>query len=238
MTGTAAPDGTAREVPFTLPSGEEAAALYLEPPVPRVLLVLGHGAGAGMSHPFLEALARALAERSIATLRYPFPFTARGDRRPDPPASLEATVRAAMETAHALAPHLPLFAGGKSLGGRMTSRAEATAPLGVRGLVFVGFPLHPAKRPGTARAAHLPRVPVPMLFLQGTRDALADLDLLRPVVTALGPRATLAEIAGADHGFAVLRRSGRTAHEVLAELADTAAGWMAGLAETVPGAPR
>jgi predicted alpha/beta-hydrolase family hydrolase len=180
-----------------------------------------------MRHRFMEAIAQALAVRGIATLRYQFPYVEAGARRPDPPGVLEATVRAAVARARELAPDLPLVAGGKSMGGRMTSSAAARRPLeGVLGLVFLGFPLHPAKQPGTGRAEHLARVPVPMLFLQGTRDDLADVDLITGVCGSLGPRATLHVVEGADHAFSVLKRSGRSDAQVLEELADTAAGWI------------
>lgn len=205
--------------------------ILLRPPDSRALLVLAHGAGAGMRHPFLQAIAEALAVEAVATLRYQFPYMDAGARRPDPPAVAEAAVCVAVGKARAMAPDLPLFAGGKSFGGRMTSTAQAHAPLdGVRGLVFLGFPLHPAGRPGTTRAAHLERVTVPMLFLQGTRDSLAVLDLMRPVCDDLGARATLHVVDGADHSFAVLKRSGRTNAEVLTELAATTSAWTARLA--------
>lgn len=202
-------------------------ALVLRPPDARLALLLAHGAGAGMRHSFMEAVSAALASQGIATFRYDFPWMAAGLRRPDPPALLQATVRAAVAAAARALPGLPLFAGGKSLGGRMTSSAQAAAPLdGVRGLVFLGFPLHPAGRPGTDRAEHLARVAVPMLFLQGTRDALADAGLIRGVCERLGPLATLHIVEGADHSFHVLERSGRTGDQVIAELATAAAQWM------------
>ena len=202
------------------------SGLLLRPADPWLLYVLAHGAGAGMRHRFMEAVAAALASRGVATLRYQFPYTETGGRRPDPPGVLEATVRAAVDAAHAHAPELPLVAGGKSLGGRMTSNAQARRPLyGVRALVFLGFPLHPPKQPGDRRAEHLQQVELPMLFLQGTRDELAHLDLLGPVCDRLGPRATLHVVEGADHGFDVLKRSGRSDAEVMDELADTLAAW-------------
>jgi len=220
---------SARELSFLATrSTGEVSALLLRPAGARRLLVLGHGAGAGMRHAFLEAVAEHLAAEGVATFRYQFPYRERGGGRPDPPAVLEATVRAAVAAATAAAPGLPLLAGGKSLGGRMTSRAAAREPLpGVAGLVFVGFPLHPAGKPGTERAAHLADVTVPMLFLQGTRDKLADLALLRPVLAGLADRATLHVVEGADHGFAVLKRSGRTQVDVLKELASTIRDWKA-----------
>jgi predicted alpha/beta-hydrolase family hydrolase len=202
------------------------SALLERPSGARALYVLAHGAGAGMRHAFMEAVAAALAERGVATLRYQFPYLEAGGRRPDPPGVLEATVRAAVARAAEAAPGLPLVAGGKSLGGRMTSSAAARAPLpGVRGLVFLGFPLHAPGKRGTERAAHLERVRLPMLFLQGTRDALADLSLVRSVAESL-PGATLHVVEGGDHSFAVLKRSGRTEAEVMAELADTIAEWL------------
>jgi hypothetical protein len=175
-----------------------------------------------MDHPFMEAIADALGERAVGTLRYQFPYTEAGRRRPDGPPVLTATVRAAV----AAAPGLPLLAGGKSMGGRMTSQAQADGPLdGVRGLVLLGFPLHAPNRPSTGRADHLAQVAIPMLFLQGTRDALADLALLRPVVEALGNRAQMHVVEDGDHSFKVPKRSGRSAALVMADLADTVAGW-------------
>lgn len=207
-------------------SGEVGATLVL-PDDAVALFVFGHGAGAGMHHDFMTDMASRLAVRGIGSLRYQFPYMEAGRRMPDRPPVLTETVRAAVARAATLAPGLPLFAGGKSMGGRMTSTAAAEARLpDVRGLVFFGFPLHPAKRPATERAGHLSAVALPMLFLQGTRDALADLELLGPVVEELGPRATLHPIEGADHGFHVLVRSGRTDVEVADEVADRAAGWM------------
>lgn len=206
--------------------GLEVSGLLLRPEAARALLVLAHGAGAGMEHPFLHALADRLASVAIATLRYQFPYMEQGRFRPDSRRRLTATVRAAVAEAARIDPGLPLLAGGKSMGGRMTSHAAAEEPLpGVRGLVFFGFPLHSAKKPGTKRAEHLNRVPHPMLFLQGTRDKLADLDLFRPVLQPLADRAQLHVVEGADHGFHVLKRSGRTDEEVLDELAQTVAGF-------------
>jgi predicted alpha/beta-hydrolase family hydrolase len=206
----------------------EVSALLVRPAKARWLLVLGHGAGAGMTHPFLEALAEELAVAGVATFRYQFPYMEQQRRVPDSPTVLTATVVAAVRAAAEAAPGLPLLAGGKSMGGRMTSQAAADHPLsGVRGLVFFGFPLHPPNRPGTKRADHLAKVDVPMLFLQGTRDPFADLKLLRPAVTKLGSRATLHIIETAEHSFHVLRSSGKTDAEVLRELAQTTASWAA-----------
>jgi uncharacterized protein len=190
--------------------------------------VFAHGAGAGMDHAFMASLAAELAQRRVATLRFQFPYMEQGSKRPDTPAVAQAAVRAAVAEAHRQWPALPLFAGGKSFGGRMSSQAQAASPLtGVRGLVFVGFPLHLAGKPSVTRAAHLAQVQVPMLFLQGTRDALADLTLLREVLAPLKARATLAPEDDADHAFHVRVRSGRTDAQVLASLADTMAAWMA-----------
>ncbi|MGH7701740.1 MAG: alpha/beta hydrolase family protein [Gemmatimonadales bacterium] len=200
--------------------------IFEHPTNSRLLYVLAHGAGAGMRHPFLEQISQALARHRIATLRYNFPYMERGGGRPDPPAVLTASVRAAVEAARKAAPDLPLIAGGKSLGGRMTSTAQNEGPLsGVKGLAFLGFPLHPPGQPGTKRAEHLERVKVPMLFLQGTRDTFAELPLITEVTGRLGDRATLHLVEGGDHSFAVLKRSGRSAAEVIEELAGTIATW-------------
>ena len=206
------------------------SGLLLRPDGARLLYVLAHGAGAGMRHPFLESIAQGLAERSIATLRYQFLYMERRSRRPDPPAVAAATVRAAVAEAARVAPGLPLIAGGKSFGGRMTSTAQAQEALpGVRGLVFLGFPLHPPGRPADKRAEHLAEVRIPMLFLQGDRDEFADLKLLRPMVKQLGELATLHLVEGGDHSFHVLKRSGRTDVEVMAELVATIVAWTAGI---------
>ena len=204
----------------------EVSALFSRPTNARHLLVLAHGAGAGMSHPFMENLADELAAAGVATLRYQFLYMEERRRVPDAPAVLTATVVAAVGAAAKAAPDLPLFAGGKSMGGRMTSQAAAQGPLdGVQGLVFFGFPLHPPKRPSTKRADHLTKVTVPMLFLQGTRDDLADLGLLRPVCAKLGPLATLSVVEGADHSFHRLKRSGTSDTAVLQQLVQTVASW-------------
>lgn len=204
----------------------EVSGLLLRPDDPRLVYVLAHGAGAGMRHPFLESIAQRLAERSIATLRYQFPYMEQRARRPDPPAVAAATVRAAVIEAARVAPGLPLVAGGKSFGGRMTSTAQAEEPLpGVRGLVFLGFPLHPPGRPGDQRAEHLARVQIPMLFLQGDRDEFADWKLLKPVVKRLGGLATLHLVEGGDHSFKVLKRSGKTDADVMGEVVEAIAEW-------------
>lgn len=209
------------------PVSDPLPTLLLRPPEARALLVLAHGAGAGMRHRWMEALAQALAGVGIATLRYEFPYVARGARRPDPPPVLQAAVVRAVAEAARQAPDLPLFAGGKSMGARMTTREAAAGRLpAVRGLVAFGFPLHPAGAPGVARAAHLGAVPQPMLFFQGTRDRLADPALLHTVLAPLGERVTLQVLEGADHGFAVPKRSGRTEKEILHEMAEFAAGWI------------
>ena len=197
-----------------------------------MVLVFAHGAGAGMRHSFMERMASQLAARGIATLRFQFPYMEAGRRRPDRPALLMAAVRAAIRDARALAGDLPLVAGGKSLGGRMISQLQAEQPqAGVRGLAFFGFPLHQPGKPGVARAEHLARVDVPMLFLQGTRDPFAGLELIKQVTGGLGARATLHVVEGGDHSFGVLKRSGRTSEEVDAELADAFASWAARLSE-------
>jgi uncharacterized protein len=215
------------ETRIHFPNGDSVLALFSRPANASSLLVLAHGAGAGMNHPSLEALSRELNAVAVATLRYQFPYMEKHRRIPDPPAVLTAAVRAAVAKARELAPELPLFAGGKSMGGRMTSTAASEQPLeDVRGLIFFGFPLHPPNRPGTKRAGHLARVTVPMLFLQGTRDALADLDLLRPVCAELGPRATLRVMEGADHSFHMLKSSGKDDAEVLRALVANVAKWI------------
>jgi len=226
--------GTANDRRLSFAAGETAgpvSALFRVPSDPASLLLLGHGAGAGMEHPFMTDLAQALGEAGVATLRYQFPYMERGTRRPDPRPVLLKTVRRAVDCARSLEPGLPLVAGGKSMGGRMTSMAAAQEALpGVRGLVFFGFPLHPAGSSGVERAEHLQSVTIPLLFIQGTRDRLAQLELLRPIVDRL-PGAALHVIEGADHGFSVLKRSGRDQWMVLHEIAATAAHWIAHLPE-------
>jgi len=219
----------ARQHPLkiALAGGATISGLLDVPAKAEACYVFAHGAGAGMNHAFMAAVASGLAERGVATLRFPFPYLVQGSKRPDVPKVAQGAVRAAVHEAARRLPDLPLFAGGKSFGGRMTSQAQAAEPLpNVRGLVFVGFPLHPAGKPSAERAQHLAGVQVPMLFLQGTRDTLADLDLIRDTTAKLEGRATLHVVDGADHSFHVLARSGRTDEQVRAELLDTMAGWM------------
>lgn len=217
-----------RDLKFSVLDKHEVSALLLLPKSASSLLAMGHGAGAGMHHASMSSIAEALAAVGIATLRYQFPYMEEHRGIPDPQAVLTATVAAAVHVAAKCAPNLPLFAGGKSMGARMTSLATAEQPLeNVKGLVFFGFPLHPPKRPSDKRAQHLKLVNVPMLFLQGTRDDLADLTLLRPICNKLGSLATLHVIDGADHSFHVLKRSGRTDAEVVAELGRTVKSWTA-----------
>jgi uncharacterized protein len=214
---------------LSIDNGTEPLAALLDlPPQPRACYVLAHGAGAGMTHALMAAIATGLAGRGIATLRYNFPYMQRGSKRPDMPKVAHAAVRAAVAEAARRLRGVPLFAGGKSFGGRMTSQAQALAPLpDVRGLAFLGFPLHPAGQPSDERAKHLEDVRVPMLFLQGTRDELAELALLRPVVASLGDRAALEVIEGADHSFHVPAKSGRTDAQVRSDVLDRLAAWMA-----------
>ena len=217
----------AQPLTIAVDDAHSVSGLLLAPPQARACYILAHGAGAGMAHPFMAAVAAGLAERGIATLRYQFPYMEQRARRPDPPKLAHATVRAAAAAAARLAPALPLVAGGRSFGGRMTSQAQAASPLpGVRGLAFLGFPLHPAGRPSDARADHLFDLQVPMLFLQGGRDQLADLALLRPLTERLGGRASLRLIRDADHSFHVPVRSGRTDADVRGELMDALADWI------------
>jgi len=216
----------AKRLQFAVEGAGEVSALLLLPAEARVMLALAHGAGAGMTHPFLASLAAELAAVGVATLRYQFPYMEQRRRVPDSPAVLTATVRAAVRTAAEAAPRLPLIAGGKSMGGRMSSQAAAQQPLDtVRGLVFFGFPLHPPNKPGTKRAEHLKQVTIPMLFLQGTRDTLADLTLLKPICDGLGSRATLHIIETANHSFHLLKKSGKADADALRELAQTTASW-------------
>ena len=206
---------------------EQVSSLLLRPADARALYLLAHGAGAGMTHKAMESNAQGLAERGIATLRYQFLYMEKGSKRPDAPKLAHAVVRAAAAEAVRLAPDLTLFAGGRSFGGRMTSQAQADSPLpGVRGLAFLGFPLHPAGKPGIERAEHLARIEVPMLFISGDRDALAELDLLKPVVAGLGERASLHLVDHADHSFKVAAKSGRTPAEAEGEALDAIANWI------------
>jgi predicted alpha/beta-hydrolase family hydrolase len=213
---------------IVVPVGDDqVSGLLLRPANARALYVFAHGAGVGLTHRSMTSNAEGLASRGIATLRYQFPYMEKGAKRPDPPKVAHAAVRAAAAEATRLAPDLPLFAGGRSFGGRMTSQAQAELPLpNVRGLAFLGFPLHPAGKPGTERAEHLARVQVSMLFVSGARDALAELALLRPAVAELGERATLHVIADADHSLKVPAKSGRTVAETEAEALDALAEWM------------
>ena len=214
-------------VTLVVDAAQSVSGLLQAPSAARACYVLAHGAGAGMDHPFMAAMADGLADRGIATLRYQFPAMERGSKRPDSPRVAQATVRAAVAQASRLLPQLPLVAGGKSFGGRMSSQAQADTPLpGVLGLAFLGFPLHPPGQPADERGQHLFAVRTPMLFLQGTRDELADVQLLQSLATRLGERATLTWFEGADHSFHVLARSGRTDADVRAELLDGLAHWI------------
>jgi uncharacterized protein len=217
----------AEPITVTVDGTVRVSGLLQTPRQTRACFVLAHGAGAGMAHPFMAAAAGELAERGIASLRYQFPYMERGSKRPDPPKLAHATVRAAAAEAARLLPRVPLIAGGKSFGGRMTSQAQAAAPLpGVRGLAFFGFPLHPAGRPSSDRGQHFFDVVIPMLFLQGTRDALAELHELEPLCRALGERALLRLFQNADHHFHVPARGGRTDSEVRGEMLDALAAWV------------
>lgn len=221
------PADTARTVTIAVDPTQSVSGLLQAPPEAAACYVMAHGAGAGMGHPFMVAIADGLAARGVATLRYQFPYMEKGARRPDPPKLAHATVRAAVVEASRLLPALALVAGGKSFGGRMTSQAQAASPLpGVRGLGFLGFPLHPAGRPSDERAAHLSEVGTPMLFLQGSRDELADLPLLQTVVGGLGARATLRLFDQADHSFHVPVRTGRKDAQVRDEVCDALADWI------------
>jgi hypothetical protein len=222
-------------VTIAVGTSHRVSGLFDRPAEARAVFVLAHGAGAGMEHPSMQAVAAGLAQRGIATLRYQFPYMERKSRRPDAPPLCHATVRAAVAEAARLAPDLPLIAGGRSFGGRMASQAQALSPLaGVRGLVFLAFPLHPAGRPAADRAAHLQDVGIPMLFIQGSHDDLADLDLLQQVVQRLRPRATLHLLHDADHSFHVPARSGRRDSEVREEALDAVEGWVGGLGSVQP----
>jgi uncharacterized protein len=221
------PDTQAKRVMITVDPMTTVSGLLIVPPSSRACYVFAHGAGAGMEHAFMNATSHELAVAGIATLRFQFPYMERGSKRTDSPPLCHATVRAAIDAAARLVPHVPLFAGGRSFGGRMTSQAQAEQALpGVRGLVFLGFPLHPAGRPETTRAAHLAKVTVPMLFVQGTRDELAKLSLLEPLIERLQPRATLHLLQDADHSFHVPARTGRKDPEVRAEALSTMSAWI------------
>ena len=218
---------SAEKVTIRVDDKHLVSGLLTVPARARACYVLAHGAGAGMTHPFMAAVATGLGQRGIATLRYQFPYMEHGSKRPDSPGLAHATVRAAVAEAARLAPALPLVAGGKSFGGRMTSQAQAVSPLAdVRGLVFLGFPLHPAKKPSVDRAQHLFDVRIPMLFLQGTRDTLAELSLLAPLVEKLGKRARLKLFSGADHSFHVAGRRAQSDDEVRGEMLDEVAAWI------------
>jgi uncharacterized protein len=222
---------TAQSLKLDIANAASVSALLLRREKARACFVFAHGAGAGMSHPFMETVAIGLCERGFATLRYQFPYMEKGSKRPDAPAVAHAAVRAAVAEAARLSPEMPLIAGGKSFGGRMTSQAQAIAPLpGVRGLAFLGFPLHPPDKPSTSRAAHLSDVKIPMLFLQGTRDNLAEMTLLEPVVKGLGGLASLHVVQQGDHSLHVPARSGRNNREVMNEVLDALSAWIGGLA--------
>jgi hypothetical protein len=215
-----------QQLTIKIGDAESVSGLLTRPPQPHACFVFAHGAGAGMAHPFMEKVAARLGERHVATLRYQFPYMEKGSKRPDSPAVAHAAVRATVAEAARRCEGVPLIAGGKSFGGRMTSQAQALQPLaGVRGLAFFGFPLHPAGKPSSERAKHLADIDVPMLFLQGTRDALAEPALIEPVVKSLGSSATLHPVKDADHSFHVLARSGRNDGEVMNEILDAFAAW-------------
>ena len=217
----------AESLRIAVPEAGEVSALLNMSGTPKFLLVLAHGAGAGMTHSFMENLASEFAALEVATLRYQFPYMEQRSRRPDPPAVCHATVRAAVAAAHALVPALPLIAGGKSFGGRMTSQAQAANPLPhVRGLAFLGFPLHPPKQPSDTRGEHLAKVHIPMLFLQGARDEFAQSSFLNPLITHLGTLATLCLLPDADHSFRVPARSTFTNSQIHADMLNAFAGWV------------
>ena len=226
----------AQALTLCVSDAETVSALLLEPKQARACYVFGHGAGAGMNHSFMADFAAGLAAREVATLRYQFSYMGKGSKRPDPPALAQAVVRAAVAEAARQCRGMPLFAGGKSFGGRMSSQAQAWQPMpGVRGLVFVGFPLHPAGKPGVDRAGHLSKIAVPMLFLQGTRDELADLALIRSVTDELGSLATLELFDDADHSFHVRAKSGSNDVQVRSAMLDALVGWIA--TRLAPGTP-
>ena len=215
-----------QEISFQVSDKGRVSALLVKPQEAKAFFVLAHGAGAGMRHPFMENVAAILADRDVGTLRYQFPYMEKRTKRPDSEPVLTDTVRAAVAAAKQYAPGLPLFAGGKSMGGRMTSLAAANAPLDVQGLVYFGFPLHAAGRPSSDRSNHLLKVELPMLFLQGSRDSLADLKLIKRLCERLGERARLLVVEGGDHSFHMLKSAGRTDDQVLTEAVEQAASWM------------
>jgi predicted alpha/beta-hydrolase family hydrolase len=216
-----------QKVDIAIGKGTSVSALLVRPANARACFIFAHGAGAGMTHPFMEKVASGLGERGVATLRYQFPYMEKGTKRPDPPAVAHAAVRAAVVEAARMCPGLKLIAGGKSFGGRMTSQAQAIEPLvGVDGLAFLGFPLHPAGKPSSDRAKHLADIKIPMFFVQGSRDTLAEWALIEPVVKSLGASASLHRVEAADHSFHVLARSGRNDGEVLNEILDALAAWI------------
>jgi predicted alpha/beta-hydrolase family hydrolase len=225
---------SAQKLEIAIENVASVTALLIQPDQARACFVFAHGAGAGMTHPFMETVATGLAARGVASLRSQFPYMENGSKRPDSPAVAQAAVRAAVAEAGRRCPGVPLIAGGKSFGGRMTSQAQAAAPLdGVHGLAFLGFPLHPSGKPSSDRAKHLAQVHVPLLFVQGTRDKLAELRLLESVVTDLGPSASVHLVSEADHSFHVLARSGRNDREVMDEILDALAAWIGAIeAET------
>ena len=219
--------GSLQPVTISIDDAQRVSGLLQAPPKARACYVLAHGAGAGMGHPFMASVAEGLAERGVATLRYQFPYMERGSKRPDAPKLAQAVVRAAVAEMSCLAPDLALIAGGKSFGGRMTSQAQAASPLpGVKGIAFLGFPLHPAGRPSNERGKHLFDVQIPTLFMQGSRDQLADPELLQPLVKQLGARATLKLFPDADHSFHVPARTGRKDADVRAEMLDVLVDWI------------
>ena len=219
--------GTVKRLTIEVDEARRVSALFQRPRAATACFVFAHGAGAGMEHASMTAIAAELASRRIATLRFQFPYMERGSKRPDAPSICHATVRAAVAEAARRVPKLRLFAGGRSFGGRMTSQAQAIEPLpGVSGLAFLGFPLHAAGKPSVERAEHLREIKIPMLFLQGTRDELATLALLKPLMKRLGARVTLKLLKDADHSFHVPARGGRKDPEVRAEMLDALAAWI------------
>jgi hypothetical protein len=222
---------SAQKLKIGIGNADSISALLIQPPQARACFVFAHGAGAGMAHPFMETVATGLCDRNVATLRYQFPYMEKASKRPDSPAVAHAAVKAAVTEAARCCPGLSLIAGGKSFGGRMTSQAQATAPLaGVVGLALLGFPLHPANKPSDQRAKHLFDIRVPMLFMQGSNDKLAELKLLQPLIEKLGPSASLHLVQQADHSFHVPARSGRNDREVMSEILDKFSAWIGAIA--------